>query len=323
MRRVSAVKCAPGIGRRLEDRAAGVQTNSAARMHGAQRNTHDAKWQRRRRTRAASPHRRSSLVLSSLATPRSLRASRSHPLSKECASLGTARRVSARLPARLDAPARTHVAEAPDWARGGARSGCDWGQLERATIHSRASHRGCGCDARPRAPCRLAHPSSGTARCFPAYLGVVRLGSSVARLTCCASGTVGMCGHPKMRYHTAHATPPPFRASLVLLPPPAGAARRSATYLVDAFPFEGGALQACVRLLMTPARSARARGRSSGGQGRATHRAARASPVSNRSGARKRHADCTSFFTFPRKPQTLYPHRPQAPRLQIFQAREA
>ena len=50
-----------------------------------------------------------------------------------------------------------------------------------------------------------------------------------------------------------------FRASLVLLPPPAGAARRSATYLVDAFPFEGGALQACVRLLMTPARSGRAR----------------------------------------------------------------
>ena len=49
-----------------------------------------------------------------------------------------------------------------------------------------AGHRKRGLDTRPRAPCRRAPPSSGTARCFSAILGVARLGSSVARLTCSA-----------------------------------------------------------------------------------------------------------------------------------------
>ena len=58
-----------------------------------------------------------------------------------------------------------------------------------------------------------------------------------------ASASVGMCGHPKKRPCIAHATPPPSRDSPTLPPPPAGAARLSATHLVDAFPSELVALK--------------------------------------------------------------------------------
>ena len=144
--------------------------------------------------------------------------------------------------ARLDAPATARASGRP--------------AARRAAHHASARAPGArDCHARPpRTPRKGArrHAPRATLVRAPfirhrkALLRVAPRRSSrlpAARLTCSAVELkVGVCGQLRMRVCFPCATPPCSRTSPVILPPPAGAARLSATNLVDALPHECRAL---------------------------------------------------------------------------------